>query len=44
MESEGSLSCSYKPTNDPYPEPDQSPSYLSKSHHNIILSPTSWSP
>jgi hypothetical protein len=42
MEPESLLLSSHQPSNDPYPEPDQT-SYLSKIHRNIVLLPTSWS-
>jgi hypothetical protein len=41
MEPGGSLPCSQEPSNCPYPDPDQSPSYFSKIYFNIILPPIS---
>jgi hypothetical protein len=48
MEPEGSLPYSQVPTTSPYPEPTPSsphnPSDFMKTHLNIILPSTSWSP
>jgi hypothetical protein len=46
MEPESSLPCSQELSTGPYPEPDQSNPYhpiLSKTHLNIVHTPTSWS-
>jgi hypothetical protein len=47
MEPEGSLPSSEEPSTGPYPKPNQpvnnTPSYLSKIHFNIIHPPTSFS-